>query len=999
MQDVRVVAVFPVVVLVPKDGLDTAVRRACRSMIGAALAVCAVIALFSTAQAEVLHDAMDGLETSWQVRLPPGDGRVLQHSRETSGARSRRCEALRFSTVRDGTWCSLETSITPARALDELTIGLWVRSSRPGIVMAVQVVFPGILDPQTGVPLTAVIRGESYQDTGRWQQLHCRTTNQEVARQLARIRAQYKVRLADDPGMVHVNRVLVGMKLSPGTLDLALDDLEVSPHVPVSVNVIEQTRGEEASLGAEPPMEFRLDRLLVAGRPFFPIIVPYHGESLSEIHEARFNTVWTPDLADKAIVGAIRRKGLWITAAPPQPGAEAGDRGAAEASLLPFGAEAEGVLFWMLGARIPSASYPQLQQWIPQVQQADRAWNRPIAADVIDDERLFSRNISMLGISRHSLNGTLTLQGYRTWLSEHRGLARPGTFCWTWLQTEPSPDLLEQIPAGGQTPILEPEQIRLQLYTALMAGYRGVGYWSTGSLEPQPNDPVSRERWLAIKQLNLELSLLEPWLGSSLDVMPPVPFTLKVPQGPTVGAGSVGIGNGLLSGFQRDARLRDQEARLRAEKSRERELTAAAMRTDYGTLVLPVWLERHAQFCPDQMAGNDATFVIPGVGESASAWEITTTGVQSLIPERVAGGLKVTLRRFDQTAAILFTSDRDLVTKLERKAGSIAEVSARTCVELAQLKLERVRLVDEQLKSLAPAQPDGPQLLATARGLLGMAETSLRNSDWASARLRAGESLQLVRKLQRAHWYDAIRRASPVSSPYTMCFQTLPDHWKMLAQLGRSPSQNSDNLLPSGEFDDLDTFVAEGWQNIQSDDPALQASAELYPQGYDGSRSSLRLSARVRLGHEAPRSLPRSPVTIVTPQILVRAGQLVHISGWVKVPQSLVGDVDGLMIYDNLLGKVGAMRFHEVQDWQQFEMYREVRQSGPLTVTLALHGLGDLQIDRLRIAAIDRVASTASHAADAGQNGTITPRDRFPGLPRFAPLRGPKKPPAEAGKP
>jgi len=97
--------------------------------------------------------------------------------------------------------------------------------------------------------------------------------------------------------------------------------------------------------------------------------------------------------------------------------------------------------------------------------------------------------------------------------------------------------------------------------------------------------------------------------------------------------------------------------------------------------------------------------------------------------------------------------------------------------------------------------------------------------------------------------------------------------------------------------------------------------------------------------------------------------------------------------------KVGAMRFHESQDWQQFEMYREVRQSGPLTVTLALHGLGDVQIDRLRIAAIDRVASTASHSDDTGKAGVKSPRDRFPGLPRFAPLMGPKKPAVETEKP
>lgn len=998
MQDVRVVATFPVVVLVPKDGLDTAVCSAWRRIVAATLIVCADVWLLSAARADELHDGFDTLEPTWQVRLPEGAGQVLRHARESDVARSRRCETLRISTTREGTWCSLDAPVAPSRALDELTIGLWVRSNRPGVVMAVQVVFPGIVDPQTGSPLTAVIRGESYQDTGRWQQLRCRTTDQEINRQLVLLRNRFKTRLADDPGTIYVDRVLVGMKLSPGPFDLALEDLSVAPHVPVSPTLIQRLGAEESSTASQPPMEFRLDRLLVAGRSFFPVILPYHGESLGEVEQARFNTVWTPDLGDKALVGAIRRKGLWLTTAPPQPGPQTAPRGAEEASLLPFGTEAEGVLFWMLGARIPAASYPQLQQWIPQVQQADRSWNRPIAADVIEDERLFSRNISMLGISRHTLNGTLTLQGYRTWLSEHRGLARPGTFCWTWLQTEPSPDLLEQIPAGGQTPMLEPEQIRLQLYAALMAGYRGVGYWSTGPLEPQPDDAPSRERWLAIKQLNLELSLLEPWLGSSLDVLPPEPFTLSVPRGQTVGSGA-GFGSGLLSGFQRDARLRDQEARLRAEKAREKELTAAVMRTDYGTLLLPVWLERHAQFCPDQMAGNDATIVVPGANESASAWEITTTGIQNLAPKRGAGGLKVILRQFDQTAAVLLTSDRELVRKLEQRAGSMAKVSAETCVELARLKLDRVRKVDEQLTGLGVPQPDGPQLLATAHGLLNLAERALTAEDWSSARLRAGESLQLVRKLQRAHWYDAVRKASPASSPYTMSFQTLPDHWKMVAQLGRSPAQNSSNLLQSGEFDDLDTFRTDGWEHHQSDDPALQASAELYPQGYDGSRSSLRLSAGVRLGREAPRSLSRAPVTIITPPLLVRAGQLVHISGWVKVPQSLSGDVDGLMIYDSQLGKAGALRFHEAQDWQQFEIYREVRHSGPLTVTLALHGLGAAQIDRLRIVAIDRVASTASHSDDSGRPTSKPPRDRFPGLPRFAPLLGPRKPPTDPTSP
>jgi hypothetical protein len=49
--------------------------------------------------------------------------------------------------------------------------------------------------------------------------------------------------------------------------------------------------------------------------------------------------------------------------------------------------------------------------------------------------------------------------------------------------------------------------------------------------------------------------------------------------------------------------------------------------------------------------------------------------------------------------------------------------------------------------------------------------------------------MQLLRILQHAHWSDAAHRLySPVSSPHTLCFQTLPDHWNMIARFGRTLS-------------------------------------------------------------------------------------------------------------------------------------------------------------------------------------------------------------------
>ncbi len=81
----------------------------------------------------------------------------------------------------------------------------------------------------------------------------------------------------------------------------------------------------------------------------------------------------------------------------------------------------------------------------------------------------------------------------------------------------------------------------------------------------------------------------------------------------------------------------------------------------------------------------------------------------------------------------------------------------------------------------------------------------------------------------------------------------------------------------------------------------------------------------------------------------VRAGQIVHISGWVRATSPTVGSLDGAMIYDSLHGAAGGLRWHEAGGWQRFQMIREITQSGPFTLTFVLNGLGELQLDELRV--------------------------------------------------
>ena len=102
-------------------------------------------------------------------------------------------------------------------------------------------------------------------------------------------------------------------------------------------------------------------------------------------------------------------------------------------------------------------------------------------------------------------------------------------------------------------------------------------------------------------------------------------------------------------------------------------------------------------------------------------------------------------------------------------------------------------------------------------------------------------------------------------------------------------------------------------------------------------------------GVEPPIVLDHPPVVISSGEVPVRAGQIVRIHGWARVPRTIEAALDGLMIYDSGGGQDLAVRVTKAEDWQEFDMFRVAPPAGRLTVTFALCGFGEAWIDGVTV--------------------------------------------------
>ena len=964
---------------------------------------CALLNAFLCAAAHaaqpVYHiDTFDRGRVAWEVRYAARPGRrpqTLMHERRAEGfMQGLGAEHLGIQSGNNGQSVRLALTVPPARVIPDLSVKLSMRCSRPGAVLALQIVFPNATDPQTGRTLRVLVKGDEYGLSGDWQELTCRTTEKKVNDALWRIRNKTRQKDIDTNG-AYVDSVMVFADLSSGKTNFTMDRVEFGPIVPAR-----KAAEDKYEPDVEKLVKFRVGQVFVHDKPFFPLFTPHFNESAQTLSDLSLNSVWLNE-REPSFVEELRQLNMWAivdpTGSTPDDSApviqvshrsDARSRtnqidltAASNNPAPPLISAVDPILCWYLGTQLKRGDQKSLIEKTRLTAGRSNGVSRPFMADVAESERIMSRHVDMLGVSRHLIGTSLTYHQFRKLIGLRRNLALAGSFVWTWIQTEPVPgQKLWREELGRNPVVIEPEQIRLQVYSALAAGCRAIGFWKTDSFDLI--EPGSEERRLMISQLNMEIQMLEEWLASGhLDGQIEFEVDDGVSNQPittTNNSRRNAPGNQFSNLFSAGQR------KPKKPKNPNLNLEAAVIRTKDGMLLLPVWYERDAQFVPGSGSAPAIKFVAPPFARDAIAYAVTTTGIQPLRRKIVSGGLEITLPDFDLTAAVIVTTRTEIYQKLRERARRLAPKSASVYVGLAQAKLDRVKNVEVQLNAMAPDIPIAEVNLARAERLLIQAEAALQQQDYVGAVRYSKSVMQNLRSLQRAHWDTAIAGlSSPLTSPHTQCFQTLPDHWSVQSVVS-SHDGSATNLLKGGDFETEAALVS--WEHKQAKIPKISAGAELYGDSAKGN-FCLRLLATPERGEDAPEFVARSPVTMTSAPVNIQKGQIVEITGLVRVPYKIHGSFDGAMIYDSIGGKASALRWNKTEGWQRFRFLREVPYDGAFTLNFVLDGLGSMQIDDVRVSALGRVAS---------QPKLLSPGESFP---RLKPQSEWSQPPIEFGTP
>jgi hypothetical protein len=825
----------------------------------------------------------DSQAPRWKVRDVDSDATIVRHQRLPETFDKPATDALRIQAGY-GTQALAYLPISATRVISELHVSVPIRSDRVGLQALVRVVLPRTTDPKTNGPITVLVMGTSCQTATEWETLLVDNIPQRLQRQVRVLQLSFEKVI--DVREAYVDMVLMNVYGGAGVTNVELGDPKVdgSAGIPrhgldgasmhdVSYRTLQQEEGGGARVEG--------NLLYVRNRPFFLRMVDDHGEPWTLLKSLGVNTVRLGLPVSFEQLTTARQLGMWIISPPPQ--------------IQPdknLSRHFDRVIAWDLGSDLTAAHLTSTRNAARMLRATDRQIPIPTLCGPSSAIASFGRCTDIL-IHHRAIpeQASGDRNDYPQWLRRRMEAASPTTVHLAAVETQPAAGTVAQAAAMGAIalPRLNVETMRRQAYAASAMGTRGIYFRSYSRLDA--DTPQDKHRQVAIRRINLELQLIEPWLAAGQR-------SSSCPIAPCL-------------------------------------YSADALQTNRATLFV---LRRKAS--SEASAPSHARLVIPELSETTRVYRIGAGGLVPISHRRVAGGVEVLACDADSThppQVVLL-----LVTRVESIVRDVAERINRNSAAIA-------KTIGRQIESEFSAELLGSGRFASAKAH-EVFKAAVARQDWAAAHQLAD---LLLGELEHRRYRDWCAAWQALPSPTACALATYPNTIDALVRFLRAVPHTGQglNLLGGGGCDQKSALVRAGWQTTVDQHRATgQVAISDNPYAGDGC---LQLTATWSKPATNPSADDRAIMWTNTPLVSVAAGQTVRIAGWVKLEPSVESDGQ-LVIFDSLTGPPLGLRLSQPTDgeWQPFTMYRTAEQSSDLTVSFALTGPGTAMIDEVSVTPI-----------------------------------------------
>lgn len=832
-----------------------------------------------------------------------------------------------------------------AIVFDEFQASVEVNSSTPSLNVALRVVLPNYVDPRTSKPLVTWIRGEQCSSAKQWQRLSVYGSSKQLIQRVQQLRSELKTPDINFDG-AYFNAIGLLLEVHTGTTFVDIRNAEYGPIIQTNndeiSNVAQSTMPETLTANdrlVKSKLKIERDRVEVDGREIFPVIVADHGEPIRFFDAVHGNMVWVSNPNDTQRMQQLLESGHVVLATPPHPEFDPADFSTPLQGLAPLQHSHPLPDAWILGTGIAADQLPHLLAWAREVRSADKSRHRPLFADMIESEGVASRQIDAIGISQHTASLLKPFGEARNASYQRQNTTAQITLPWEWVQTEIAPSIAKWRRESNASDIMvEPEQILQQFFACLSAGSKGIGFWKSKALNPA--NPNHQETQIAMQLAGLYLRVLEPQLiNGNLDGHLSIQTTVTKT-------------NSIQDAIKRPTRdFSYQQSPTGPD--------AAVIRSGGTAIILAVWWDDQSHYVPQRMSSDVAQLTV-STTETSAAWEMSLTRLNGLRRKPTAGGLQLNLAGFDQHAVVFVTSNLQQRQQLEGRIRNVAEEAAGLWSSLAKLKLARVQSTIRKIDRWVNPPSGISPWLQQAASFQQQATEALQRRDFPGCEKASRQCLQSLRVVQATYWKQAIQQlTSATSSPHSVSFSSLADHWAMMQQVKTTQPAQQASLLTAGNFENDRALFQGKWKQIEPNPDQFQTSADIV---YDprGSGQSLRIRSWTS-DRQAIKDSNQTALLIASTAMSMEKGDVIAVSGRARLgPNLRSSSTTPLVVFDDDLGPEFSVAPKLTTSWQTFQFYRQISRESDVKLWLGLKDSGEVYVDDLKVVRVSRSRNVPS---------------------------------------